>query len=173
MAGFSSVLSAVPQIVSGVSMVADVVGNLSAQNDVRKEQQQALKSLQSRQAAEYDYALREANAKRAEIAQKSASDEQLRQAALKRAMARQQAKFGASGITTGSSGSAQALLLGLFDESEQEKSRRNALDALRYQSINDDLAYKNRVNILALDDLRARQKIGGLTSWANTISRLS
>lgn len=173
MGGFTSALSAIPQIVSGVSMVADVVGTLSAQSDRRRESDQALRALQARQQADYAHAQREAELSRAEIARKGEADEAARQAALKRAVARQQARFGASGISPGTSGSAQALLLGLYEESEEERARREHLDTLRNAAIDEDLAYRGQVNVLQLSDLRERQKIGNLTAWADTVKKLA
>ena len=51
-----------------------------------------------------------------------------------RAVARQRANFGSSGISS-DSGSGQAVLLGLFDETEDELARREQLDNLRNRAL--------------------------------------
>lgn len=63
-------------------------------------------------------------------AEQNAQIESARKDALRRAVARQRASFGAQG-TGSASGSADAVLLGLFSESEEDRVKRERLDSLR------------------------------------------
>ena len=81
-----------------------------------------------------------------------------RRAALRRAMARQRAQFGASGIGSGN-GSAQAVLLGMFDESEEELQQRQALDSLKTAAINQGVGQQQRVNTLQLTQMKERDRL--------------
>jgi hypothetical protein len=84
-----------------------------------------------------------------------------RRSALRRAMAKQRAQFGASGTSSGG-GSAQAVLLGMFDESEEELQQRMALDALKTAGVDQGLSQQQRINTLQLTQLRERNRLGDL-----------
>lgn len=86
-----------------------------------------------------------------------------RRAALRRAMARQRAQFGASGISSGN-GSAQAVLLGMFDESEEELQQRQALDSLKSAAINQGVSQQQRINTLQLTQLKERDRLKNIGS---------
>lgn len=85
--------------------------------------------------------------------------EEQRQAALRRAVARQRAQYGASGVSSGD-GSARAVLLGLFDESEEELSQRTALDTLKSRAIDQGVSQQQRINTLQLTQLRQKDRLG-------------
>lgn len=159
MGGFSNVMT-------GLSLVSNLAGGISSYNDGRRQEEAALKAMQARQQADYQKAAQDAALKRTEIEQEAQKAEAQRKEALKRAVARQRALFGGSGISSSSAGSAQALLLGLFDESEEEKLRREELDKLRYQALDNDLAHRKRINVLALNEEREKQQIGRATDLA-------
>jgi hypothetical protein len=86
------------------------------------------------------------------------SDERRRKAALKRAMAKRTAEFGASG-TGSSGGSAQALLLGLFEESDEEREEREKLDNLKSKALDTGLANRRSINVLQRSQLAQRQQL--------------
>ena len=86
-----------------------------------------------------------------------------RRAALRRAMARQRAQFGASGIGSGT-GSAQAVLLGMFDESEEELQQRQALDSLKTAAINQGVSQQQRINTLQLTQMKERDRLKNIGS---------
>ncbi|HEU4839583.1 MAG TPA: hypothetical protein VFS88_09280 [Micavibrio sp.] len=86
-----------------------------------------------------------------------------RRAALRRAMARQRATYGASGIDSGN-GSAQAVLLGMFDESEEELQQRNALDALKTAAIDLGVSQQQRINTLQLTQMKERGRLKNVGS---------
>lgn len=81
----------------------------------------------------------------------AAEDSRQRQQALKRASATRKAAFGQQGINT-SDGSGQAVLLGLFQESDEEQKYRDRLDAIRKESIAQDKENKRRRNLLSLQN---------------------
>jgi hypothetical protein len=82
-----------------------------------------------------------------------------RRAALRRAVARQRAQFGASG-TGSDGGSAKAVLLGLFDESEEERAQRQTLDTLKTAAAEQGVSQQQRLNTLQLTQLRERNRLG-------------
>lgn len=90
-----------------------------------------------------------------QLALQAEQDGAARRSALKRVMAKQQAEFGAQGIDT-TDGSGQAVLLGLFKESDDEKNYRDKLDALKNTSIDQDADNRRKRNLLDLQDSYAR-----------------
>lgn len=77
---------------------------------------------------------------------------------LRRAVARQRARFGAQGVGN-NGGSSEAVLLGLFEESEQEKLKREQLDALRNQSARLGVENQHSMNLLEITSLAERQNL--------------
>lgn len=101
--------------------------------------------------------------KEQEIAIKSAQDEEDRKDALRRAVARQRARFGASGLdSSGASGSSEAVLLGLLNKSQEDKTSQSALDSLRLQSLDNSEAQRGGLNLLQASQLAKKQKINSL-----------
>ncbi len=160
MGGFSSVMT-------GLSLVGNLIGGYAQDNaDYRAQKAQ--------QEENYRYAVDQAAAKREQVRLQGEADEATRQAALKRSVARQRASYGASGIAS-SEGSGRAVLLGLFDESEDERRRREELDKLRYHAIESDLAHERNRNVLSLSAQRDRKNIAqiiGLTKTAGGAGKL-
>lgn len=125
---------------------------------MRRNQETTLSQLKQRQERQFDERRSAAEQSRAEIDTKASQEAQRRQAALKRAVARRKANFGASGITP-DAGSGEAVLLGLFDETEEEKKKRKQLDNLRKNALADDLDNLNKRNLLEVSQLRQRQRL--------------
>ncbi|HRQ60224.1 MAG TPA: transporter, partial [Alphaproteobacteria bacterium] len=73
-------------------------------------------------------------------------------------VARQRAAYGGSGISS-SGGSAEAVLLGLFDESEDDLRRREQLDGLRNTAIDLDTSQTRAVNVLQATQLAEKNKL--------------
>lgn len=168
MAGFSNIASLFMPTVQGLGIVSnlinyagDVAGQtqLNRQTAMQQQQDMALRQLQTMQGEETRRAEEDAAQERAKIAFDAQAAEETRRAALKRAVARQRATFGASGIDTNSSGSAQAVLLGLYDESEDERAQREALDTMRYGAIDQGLAQRARMNVLERTQLVQQQQL--------------
>lgn len=156
-------------VTQGVSLVKNVVDSEVSASRQEESQDMALQQLQRQQALTQQQAAQNAELERKQIAEQSAINEENRRAALKRAVARQRAQFGASGISSGP-GSSEAVLLGLFDETEGELAQRERLDNLRYGALDSDLAQSNSLNVLQYEQLKERQK---LSQAARTYDRIS
>ncbi|MCB1530917.1 MAG: transporter [Rhodospirillales bacterium] len=171
MAGLTNAASAIAPAVQGLNLATsvartatDVLGIGSRpeelrQSALRADNNLALRQLQARQNEALAKSQEEAALDRERIAAEAAEAESRRRQALKRSVARQRARFGSSGIETGSSGSAQAVLLGLFDESEEDRSQREKLDRLRLNAIDQNLEQQRRLNVLQRTQLKARQDL--------------
>lgn len=160
MAGFTSVMT-------GLSMVGNLVGGFAGDRADNR-------AYIDQQNANFAYAQQQAAHQRAELEQRAAADEESRQSALKRAVARQKSLYGSGGIASGD-GSARAVLLGLFEESEDEKMRRENLDRLRYSAIDSELGHRRTVNMLNVSAAKERNKIAtitGLDKAAGTTAKL-
>lgn len=129
-----------------------VFGRQTARDRVDYSQERDMRNLQLQQQQE------QAALEREKIRVDAQNAEAQRQAALRRAVARQRAQYGASGVSSGE-GSARAVLLGLFDESEEELSQRTALDNLKSRAIDQGIAQQQRINTLQLTQLRQRDKV--------------
>lgn len=79
----------------------------------------------------------------------TAEETRQRKNALKRATASRQAAFGGQGIDT-TDGSGEAVILGLFQESDEDKKYRDRLDTIKRQSREQNNAAKRRRNLLNL-----------------------
>ena len=78
--------------------------------------------------------------------------------ALRRAVAKQNAGFGAQGVGTGD-GSSEAVLLGLVNQSDQAKANQDALTTLKSQAIDQNLAQKKNVDMLQQAQLQQKQNL--------------
>lgn len=134
--------------------------------DGRKAQDQAIAQLQERQNENLRQLEQGAAQDRATLAAQSKQAEQNRLAALRRAVARQRAQFGGQGIGV-EGGSQNAVMLGLFDESEDEREQREKMDALRENAINQNLEQQRSLNVLQREQFRQRQKLGQTSSLIN------
>lgn len=111
------------------------------------------------------------DAERSKILLDSQTAESERRAALKRAIARQRASYGAAGIGS-NGGSAQAVLLGLINESEEEKAQRESLDTLRLKDLDRQVEQQKRVNTLQLTQTRQKNKYSQYSSAFNLATDL-
>ncbi len=132
---------------------------------------QALDQLKARQELQQKQAAADAALQKQQIALSAAQENEERQKALKRAVARQRANFGSQGIGSGA-GSSQAVLLGLFEESEDEKARRDALDNLRNKAIDQDLSNGNALNVLQRTQLEEKNKINSLSLGYGALNKI-
>ena len=149
-------------ILSGLATTVSAAEQTLSSFNVRGEDNQALEQLQERQRLAEQQAAQNAAAQSDIRAVESAQDEERRQAALRRAVARQRASFGASGIAAGTGGSSEAVLLGFIEETEEELERRNQLDTLRNRSADLGVSQQRSVNILQATQLAERQNLGRL-----------
>lgn len=158
MGGLTSLAATAMQALSAANTLIGVVDNYRGQSgrqdyDFAKAQSE----LSLRNARE------QAALQKEQLRLSSEQAESTRRAALRRAMARQRATYGASGIDSGS-GSAQAVLLGMFDENEEELQQRNALDALKTAAIDQGVSQKQRINTLQLTQLKERDRLKNVGS---------
>ena len=128
------------------------------QDQYYAQQDQALQQLQERQALQEQQKAQDAALEREKLATQSAQADEERRAALRRAVARQRAQFGSQGVSSGS-GSSEAVLLGLFEESETERAKREQLDSLRSNAIGNDLAQTSSLNLLQVTQLAERNNL--------------
>ena len=163
MGALNSVVSAIPAFTNTLGAATQVArtaqslaGNDPAARSQESEQELALAQLQQRQQMQQQQLTQDTALERMALEGKQA-DEQ-RQAALRRAVARQRAQFGASGVA-GGGGSSQAVLLGLFEESDEERTQREKLDTLRTRALDQDVSSTQSVNVLQREQLRQRQNV--------------
>ena len=148
-----SVVSAGTEILGGVQTLAGV-----SNRHQEKEDRLALDQLKRQQTLQQRQLEEKAALERQQIALNAKLTEEQRQTALRRAVARQRANFGAQGVGS-ATGSSQAVLLGLFDESDDERQRREELDALRVTALDQNVSQNRALNILQRTQLSERQKI--------------
>lgn len=162
MGGISSLISTVSLIDKGLSLVSSFGGSEIGARESAAAQEAAMRQLQRQQAENMRQAQENAALTRSQLALQSEAAERERRNALKRAVARQRANFGSQGTGSGA-GSAQAVLLGLFEESEADLAEREKLDALRRSALDLDIAQQNRLNLIQREQLRENQKLSNLS----------
>lgn len=167
MSAFTSFASQAFQVLGAANTVLGAVNNFtndSGRSDYKAQQQQNALNLQA--------VTERTNNERARILLDSNRMEEERRAALRRAISKQKAAYGASG-TGSTGGSAQAVLLGLVDESDGERQEREAIDRLKVGALDQDVAQQQRLNTLQLTQLKERDKYNRVTSafdLAKTVS---
>lgn len=152
----SPFLGSASQFVNAGLGLANSLGRAS-NTDLQRQQQFELDQLAQQQATEVAIAEQNAALERQKIETQATADENRRRNALRRAAARQRAQFGSSGIGANPGGSGEAVLLGLFDQSEEEKNEAQALDQLRFAALDQDIANKKTLNLLQTQQLKANQ----------------
>ncbi len=150
--GYASAAMPVIRAVNAISGHDDARASLRAQQDLAMQQFRAQQGLVEGNAAE------QAALDRQKLSLDAATADESRRAALRRAVARQRASFGTQGISA-ADGSGEAVMLGLFEESESERSARERLDSLRAQAIDQDLAERRRINVLQRTQMQERQNL--------------
>lgn len=161
----SSIAGTLGSVVGSANQIAGALGvtqynaEKEKRNELRAQQDLALAQLQAQQDLDIQQAQQQAALDRQQIEQDAATTEEQRKRALKRAVARQRASFGGAGVGSTNGGSSEAVLLGLFEESEEEKSQRNSLDQLRLQSVEQGLTNRSSLNTLRLTQLQEKQRL--------------
>lgn len=145
--------------VNTVNSIANTfTGSRNSFSQLEREQDLALRQLQAKQNLQAQQLAADTALERERIALQAEQDEAARRSALKRAVARQRATTGASGISSGD-GSAQAVLLGLFEETDTEIAERERLDNLRNVALDQDLSNRRSLNVLQRTQLQERQRL--------------
>ena len=167
MAQMSSLMGSVMPYITAATQVASTVDSINKivnpeqkqqRKELRARQELALEQLRKQQELAYEQAQKKAKQQKNEINLTATLQEKERKSALKRAISRQRAKFGATGISA-NSGSGEAVLLGLFQESDNEKNKRESLDKLRFGAINQNLQNRKSLNLLQATQLKQKQDL--------------
>lgn len=158
MGGITSVATTAIQALGAVNTVLGAIDSYQ-NNSGRREynQQKALIDLENKQARE------RAAYEKEQIRLNAEKTESERLDALRRAMAKRRASYGADGIGS-YDGSSEAVLLGLFEESDEKRQQREALDTLKKASVDQDVSQRQRLNTLKLTQLKERNRIKEATS---------
>ncbi|MDH5722920.1 MAG: transporter [Alphaproteobacteria bacterium] len=155
-------MGAIGSVLGAAQAIAGTVGVVSSVVRQSREREFGLNQLRAQQDLQMASARQDAALDRQKVALDTRQAEEKRRAALKRAVARQRASFGAQGLSSSGGGSSQAVLLGLFDESEDELRRREELDNLRLNAIDQDLSQRGSLNVLQRTQLAERNKLADL-----------
>ena len=147
------VLSTVGTVLGAVNKNLNLFDSLTGRSDKRK-----LDQVEEKLRLQQQTALQNAIAQQNIDAEQSTQAESERREALRRAVARQRASFGSQGVGS-SGGSADAVLLGLFEESDDEREKRGRLDALRSQATQTGLSGKYATNLLKATDAADKQNL--------------
>lgn len=163
MAEINSLGGLLPLVNRGLS-IANTIDRFQGKKDTRKQDRAenalALQQAQERRAAEEKIAADKYTREQAVLSAQGAEDERRRLSALKRASAATRAKFGGAGVTA-EGGSGEAVLLGLFQESEEEKQAQDSITALRRQILDDNFSALKSRNLLELSQAAARYNLFG------------
>ena len=159
MGTLTPVLGTLTKTLGALETISSTVDTFSGRDEkiYRARQDQAMRQLQQNQAQSMQETQAKAESQRQELAIKAEEESKRRRNALRRAVARQNVKRGAGGIST--SGSNEAILLGLYNDAEEDKSYASALDSLRYNSIDQNLSNLQSRNILSRTQLAEKQRL--------------
>jgi len=148
----NNVISTIAPIANVVSRGVDFFDSDTGRADLNLAQLEQRNRIEQQQAAQKAALDKQELQAKAEIAEKTRRD------ALKRAVSRQRARFGSSGVSA-NGGSSEAVLLGLFEESDTDRSERERLDTLRVNAIDQNLSQSKRVNTLQREQLKQTQNL--------------
>ena len=156
------ILPALTSVASSAAALNSTIGTIRnfGADPVRKDQDLALKQLQERQKLQLSQNIRQKKLDHEKLALNAARADEERRKALRRAVSRQRARFGSQGVgASANSGSSEAVLLGMFQESEDERKDRNALDYIRKRAIDLGSSQKRSANLLQVTQMQERQKL--------------
>jgi hypothetical protein len=150
-------------------MVTTLDTTASAARDLekvkQKEQKLAMAQLQKQQRLEENNLAQQNDLERQQMDLQATQEDESRQQALRRAVARQKAQFGSQGVGANNGGSGQAVLLGFFDETEDERAKREQIDAVRSSALDLNMSQKRGLNLLQATQLAQRQKLTGYSDF--------
>jgi colicin import membrane protein len=166
MGNITSLGGALPLLSQSFSTLGRLEGQIRQYGDGRADDRLALRQLSERNRAEEAIAAQKTEREQALINAQSSDDERRRTAALKRAVARQRAAYGGAGVESSEDGSGKAVLLGFFNESQQDQAAQDSVYNVRRQILNDNLSSIKQRNLLEESQLaeRNRKKRRGLFS---------
>jgi len=106
----------------------------------------------------------QADAEARQMREKLAIEERRRKEGLKRDLATQRARFGASGVG-GAGGSSEALLQGLSNQTDRELADSRRLNLLQTQDLYTNLAHTKRRNLLDAQGSIGSSALGLADKW--------
>ena len=163
MGAIQSFTSLLPALTGTIGTIAGTVNTVQNLANPDRDQDLALDQLRQRQQLQQQQLAQETALEREKLALQAGQDEAERQSALRRAVARQRAKFGASGLgATPEGGSGEAVLLGLFEENDEERQKRTQLDNLRSASLDLEQSQARSLNLLQATQLAEKQSLNSL-----------
>lgn len=162
MGALTPALKFLPVVAQGATMLSSLSAGEASRQQAVQAQQQALSDLKRRQNEHVRRISEDAQAERSKIAAATAESERQRRNALRRAVARQRTLFGGRGVGS-SGGSAEAVLLGLFQESDADRVDRERIDNLRFSALDRNLDQQRRLNVIQRTQLQEKQKIKNLS----------
>tara|TARA_B100001750_G_C15416021_1_gene550307 strand:+ start:247 stop:747 length:501 start_codon:yes stop_codon:yes gene_type:complete len=159
MGTLAPVLGTLTQTLGALQTLSTTVDTFSGRDErnYRAQQELAMQNLQAQQGLSLAEAQKKAEAERRQLALNAQADEKRRQDALRRAIARQNATRGAGGIST--SGSNEAILLGLYNDADEDRDYASALDQLRYNTLDTNLSNLQSRSVLDRTQLAERQRL--------------
>lgn len=172
MGALSPVISGLTTLTTAVSAADKLIGVTrgfasdpyeAQRKALRAEQALALQQLTAQQALNEQLSARDADLQRQKMAADTLTAENNRRAALRRAVARQRTQFGGSGLT-GGDGSTEAVLLGLFEETENDRATSARLNTLRSAALDQSLSDQRALNVLQRAQLQERQALARITA---------
>lgn len=172
MGAISSVLGAARVLTQAAGAVSGLAGGAASNVSSGRAQELALQQLKVQQDLQMRQSESAAALSREQIALNAGLAEGARKTALRRAVARQRASFGAQGVGSGA-GSSQAVLLGMFEESEDERKKREDMDALKLRALDQDLVDRRATNVLQRTQLEQRGRlddVSGYARWGDLVS---
>jgi len=151
MAGLTSIASTAMQ---ALSFANTVIGGIDSYKDSGRE----YKQMQQKNALELKNLQNKTAYEKAQMRLDAEQDDAERREKLRRAIAKQRAQYGASGIDA-DSGSAAAYLLGIENLSDEQRAEREALLAMKSSILEENYNSMKRVNTLELTQLKERNKL--------------
>ncbi len=164
MGTLTPVLGSLTQTLGAIQTITSSIDALSGgdRRDLKREQDLAMRNLQQQQNLSERQTANDAKLERERLQLESQKTEAARRKALRRAMARQNVRFGAGGVSR--TGSGEAVLLGLYNDSEDQANNNKALDQIRYNAIDNDLANLRQNNLLQRTQLAEQQRLQRMIS---------
>ncbi|MAQ71596.1 MAG: transporter [Alphaproteobacteria bacterium] len=169
MGAMASPLGTIGTVLGGLSTAYSAYKTFAGPAVDYASQQQQYKYDRERLNLELQQRQENAELQKQQVAEQAKQADRKRRDALKRAVARQRAISGGQGISS-ANGSSEAILLGLFDESETELAERERLDSLKSAAYDLDVSQNARLNVLQKTQLQQNNKFDTLKTILNATS---
>ncbi|HEY8962881.1 MAG TPA: hypothetical protein VIN59_00305 [Alphaproteobacteria bacterium] len=141
-------------IIRSASMFSDLG---EKRGNLERQQLEARQQLQARQQLEEKNLYEKNELERQRLETEAATNEARRRNALRRAVARQKTLFSAQGIAPSDGGSNEAVLLGLYNDSDLEQGADDRLTTLRKSALDQNLDQTRQKNLLEATQLSQQQ----------------